>query len=148
MCLLYKIKSFFTYSLDSDLPVNFTMVFDSFASFMAHVNNTNDFDDHYIYYYIGDSKKLANLISHNTYMGEDSILDMSLSYIGESIVVKNNLILVDIQFVPDQVFDIKNKFALIDDTKESKCLYKSDNSGMHTIDGVVIGRKNVYFCTK
>lgn len=148
MGLLSKIKSFFTPNFDSDLPVNFTMVLDSFDSFMAHVNNTNDFDDHYVYYYAGDSKNLANIISNDTYRGEDSIPDISLSYIGETSVVKNNLMLVDILFFPDQVFDIKNKFASIDHTEESKCLYKSDNTGMHTINGFVIASKNVYFCAK
>lgn len=129
-------------------PVNFTKVFDSFEVFMNYVIGTTDFDRHYVYYYMGDAKSLASIISGDEFYGEKAVPDLSLHYVGECTKVKNNLLLTDVLFFPDQVFDLKNKYASIDRSKEVKCLYRSDNNGMFSVKGVVIASENVYLCNK
>lgn len=148
MKLINWIKNLFSSKPDSKFPINFALAFDTFDEFIKYVSTTTDFDSHYVYYYMGDTKSLASIIRSDEYYGEKSVSGISLSYVGECSKVKNNLLLVDVLFFPDQVFDLKNKYASLDHTQEVKCLYKSDNNGMYSVKGVVIACENIYLCNK
>lgn len=148
MKFIETLKRLFSTNNDSKFPKNFTKYFENFELFMAYVNTTTDFDRHYVYFYQGDGKTLSGLISQDEYYGEKVIPDLSLNYVGNCKKVKNNLMVNDILFFPDMVFDLKNKYASLNDSIERHCLYKSDNNGCITIKSVVIASSNVYLCKK
>lgn len=133
---------------ESKFPINFAKVFDTFEIFINYVNTTTDFDSHYVYFYMGDTKTLAGIIAGNEFCGENAIPDLSLHYIGQCARVKNNMLFHDILFFPDQVSDIKKCYAGLNHDMEVKGMYKSDDTGMHTVKGVVLACNNVYLCKK
>lgn len=132
----------------SKFPINFVKVFDTFEIFINYVNTLTDFDNHYVYFYMGDSKTLSSIIASNELCGESAIPDLSINYIGQCTKIKNNLLFRDILFFPDQVFDIKKCYADLNCDKIVKVLYKSDDTGMHTVKDVVLACNNVYLCEK
>ena len=147
MPIIETIKKLIHFKPRTRYPINYTRVFRTFDEFMKHVAETDSFDRHFVYYYDGSSKSLTETI-HNNPHGERDIPDSRLQYVGECNDFGNNILFSDILFFPDQVFDIKAKYTLLDSTREINCFYRSDDFKMHTVESVVIARDNVYLCNK
>jgi len=143
-----KLKSLFRSNNSCKYPKNFCMKFDDLESFVKYVSENHDFDNNYLYFYRGEANCLAKLIGSEYSSGEKDIPDLSLEYIGGCNSKNNNIIFEDAIFIPDCVFDLVNKYYLLDQTKPRHCMYRSDTSGFHQIYKFVIARENVYLCSK
>ena len=147
MNLLKKIINHF--KSNEKYPKNFCMAFDNLADFINYVSGTYDFEHHYIYYYRGEAKNLVALLSHEYSGGEKDIPDMSLEYMSNAKLNKNNnIVFEDAIFFPDQVYDLVGRFYTSDRSKPCVCQYRSDTSGFHQISNYIIAQNNVYLCSK
>ena len=142
-----KLKKLFAEE-ESKYPKNFCERFDSLESLVKYVSSTTDFDRHYIYVYLGESKHLASLISNDTIYGEKAISDLSLVYVGDCYCSNNSVVLKDTPFFPDTLGDLMSVYYKLDPTKERKCLYRPENKGLYEINGFVLAKNNLYICRK
>lgn len=149
MKFLKKLKAFFTFDPNPDCPKNFCKCFTSFDEVVKYIPYINQgFGRHYVYYYLGESTNLANLISQPYGNGEKDIPDISLEYVGESSIKGNNVVLRNTPFFPDMIGDIEEKYHKLDRNNERKVLYKTDSGRMVAINSFVLAKENMYICSK
>ena len=139
MKLFDKIKEFF-----STPSSTFCIWFDDISSFMDYITENPQYSQRYLYYYKGTMKQLVGIISNE---GEKYIPDMSLEFIDNCQVKDNNLTFKDALFFSDIMSFVAEMHNELDLSKPHKWIFKSDNSGTHTLKKAVIANNDIYLCS-